>query len=46
MKARFAILPSTPGAQTEMGVAADGAISFRSVDAASGTITITHVYQP
>jgi hypothetical protein len=45
-KARFAILPSTPGAQTEMGVAADGAISFRSVDAASGTITITHVYQP
>jgi len=45
-KARFAILPSTPGTQTEMGVAADGAISFRSVDAASGTITITHVYQP
>jgi hypothetical protein len=46
LKARFAILPSTPGTQTEMGVAADGAISFRSVDAASGTITITHVYQP
>jgi hypothetical protein len=45
-KTRFAILSSTPGAQTEMGVAADGAISFRSVDAASGTITITHVYQP
>ena len=45
-KTRFAILASAPGAQTEMGVAADGAISFRSVDAASGTITITHVYQP
>jgi hypothetical protein len=45
-KTRVAILPSTPGGQTEMGVAADGAISFRSVDAASGTITITHVYQP
>jgi hypothetical protein len=45
-KTRVAILPSTPGAQTEMGVAADGAISFRSVDAVSGTITITHVYQP
>jgi hypothetical protein len=41
---RYSISPVTSGSQVETGVAADGAISFRTVDAATGAITITHVY--
>jgi hypothetical protein len=42
--ARYSIAPIGSGSQVETGVAADGAISFRTIDAATGTITITHVY--
>ena len=40
----YRIVPVLAGSQTEMGVAGNGAVSFRTVDAATGTITITHVY--
>ncbi len=41
---RYSIVPVGSGSQVETGVAADGAISFRTVDATTGTVTITHVY--
>ncbi len=41
---RYSIVPVGSDSPVEMGVAADGAISFRTVDAATGMVTITHVY--
>ena len=34
------------GRETEIGVAADGSMSIRTLDSATNTVTITHVYLP
>jgi hypothetical protein len=43
----FSVLPAAlEDPAVDVGVAADGRISFRSVDASTSTITITDVYVP
>ena len=43
----FSVLPAAlDDSQADVGVAADGWISIRSLDADTGTITITDVYVP